>query len=69
IYLEKSDRIEIDDKDIRVYYSSSSVFSDSIQKKDNLERIRDLVKKKCSKDFNVKVFVNNEEKSEPGAQE
>jgi len=43
IYLEKADKIEIKDTEIKLIYNSQSVFSDSIQKKDNIDKIKDLL--------------------------
>ncbi len=65
IYLEKADKIEIKDTEIKLIYNSQSVFSDSIQKKDNIDKIKDLLKKRHSKEFNINVLVNKPEKKEP----
>ncbi len=65
IYLEKADKIEIKDTEIKLIYNSQSVFSDSIQKKDNIDKIKDLLKKRFSKEFNIKVLVNKPQKKEP----
>lgn len=58
IYLERADKIEIEDTVIRLTYKSQSVFSDSIQKADNIDSIKSLLHKKYSKDFSIKVLVN-----------
>ena len=65
IYLEKADKIEIKDTEIKLIYNSQSVFSDSIQKKDNIDKIKDLLKKRHSKEFNINVLVNKPQKKEP----
>jgi len=65
IYLEKADKIEIKDTEIKLIYNSQSVFSDSIQKKDNIDIIKNLLKKRHSKEFNINVLVNKPEKKEP----
>jgi len=65
IYLEKADKIEIKDTEIKLIYNSQSVFSDSIQKKDNIDKIKDLLKKRHSKEFNINVLVNIPDKKEP----
>ena len=65
IYLEKADKIEIKDTKIKLIYNSQSVFSDSIQKKDNIDKIKDLLKKRHSKEFNINVLVNKPDKKEP----
>jgi len=65
IYLEKADKIEIKDTEIKLIYNSQSVFSDSIQKKDNIDKIKDLLKKRHSKEFNINVLVNKPEKKGP----
>ena len=65
IYLEKADKIEIKDTEIKLIYNSQSVFSDSIQKKDNIDKIKDLLNKRHSKEFNINVLVNKPEKKGP----
>ncbi len=65
IYLERADKVEIDDDVIKLTYNSQSVFSDSIQKTDNTDKIKTLLQKKYAKEFNIKVIVGDQGGKEP----
>nr|NIP38329.1 DNA polymerase III subunit gamma/tau [Candidatus Dadabacteria bacterium]NIS08209.1 DNA polymerase III subunit gamma/tau [Candidatus Dadabacteria bacterium]NIV41476.1 DNA polymerase III subunit gamma/tau [Candidatus Dadabacteria bacterium]NIX15119.1 DNA polymerase III subunit gamma/tau [Candidatus Dadabacteria bacterium]NIY21697.1 DNA polymerase III subunit gamma/tau [Candidatus Dadabacteria bacterium] len=65
IYLERADKIEIEDTVIKLTYKSQSVFSDSIQKADNIDSIKNLLHNKYSKDFSIKVLVDKSGKEPP----
>jgi DNA polymerase-3 subunit gamma/tau len=66
IYLEKADKIEITGTEIKLVYNSQSVFSDSIQKKDNIDTIKNLLKKRFLKEFNINVVINSPDHKKPG---
>jgi len=65
IYLEKADQIEIKGTDIKLIYNSQSVFSDSIQKKENLDKIKNLLKKRFCEEFDINVVINSSGKKDP----
>ncbi len=58
IYLDKATDIKLQDSVLYIEYDSQSIFSDNIQKKEHIERIKKTIEDKYPGDINIKVQVN-----------
>ena len=59
IYLEKADDITLNENTLTIKYNDKSIYSDNIQKPENMEKIRNLVKRKYNCDVKVDILVDN----------
>jgi len=64
IYLDKATDIKFQDSVLYIEYDSQSIFSDNIQKKEHLEKMKKTIEDKYPGDINIKYRLTNSQKNQ-----